>query len=140
VNVPSAVGVHRYEFGREPSKLYLSERNRLLFVLTTYEARTLAVLALPFIAVELAAILGAVASRSAGTKLAGWLWLLRNRRWVARRRKQLQAERTVPDAKLAHLFATRLFDAGNYTLPTWLKPLDALLAAYWRISRRLLRA
>jgi GT2 family glycosyltransferase len=138
VNVPSAVAVHRYEFEREPSKLHLSERNRLLFVLTTYEARTLAVLALPFVAVEVAAILGAVAARSAGTKLAGWLWLLRNRRWVARRRKQLQAERTVPDAELAHLFATRLFDAGNYTLPSWLKPLDALLAAYWSVARRLL--
>jgi GT2 family glycosyltransferase len=138
VNVPSAVAVHRYEFEREPSKLYLSERNRLLFVLTTYEARTLAVLALPFVAVEVAAILGAVAARSAGTKLAGWLWLLRNRRWVARRRKQLQAERTVTDAELAHLFATRLFDAGNYTPPSWLKPLDALLAAYWSVARRLL--
>ena len=31
VNVPGAVAVHRYEFGREPSKVYLSERNRLLF-------------------------------------------------------------------------------------------------------------
>ncbi len=32
-----AVAVHRYEFGREPRKLYLSERNRLLFVLTAYQ-------------------------------------------------------------------------------------------------------
>lgn len=140
VNVPSAVAVHRYEFGRESSKLYLSERNRLLFVLTAYETRTLLLLALPLIAVELAALAGAVATRTAGTKLAGWMWLLRNRRWIARRRRQLQTERIVPDARLQHLFATRLLEAGNYVLPRWLEPLDALLAAYWSVARRFLSA
>jgi GT2 family glycosyltransferase len=138
VNAPSAVVIHRYEFGREPSKIYLSERNRLLFVLTAYEARTLLVLALPFIAVELAALVGSVATGTTRQKLAGWMWLLRNRQWVGRRRRQLQTERTVRDAQLTHLFATRLLNAGNYALPDWLKPLDALLAAYWRIARRLL--
>jgi len=137
VNVPGAVAVHRYEFGREPSKLYLSERNRLLFVLTTYETRTLLLLALPLLAVELAALAGAAASGTAGTKLAGWLWLLRNRRFVAGRRRQIQSERVVPDRRLAHLFATRL-RAGNFPLPEWLRPLDALLAAYWSVARRFL--
>jgi GT2 family glycosyltransferase len=138
VNVPSAVAVHRYEFGREPTKLYLSERNRLLFVITAYEARTLLVLALPIIAMELAAFVGALATRTVGKKVAGWLWLLRNRKWVARRRRQLQTERVVPDAELARLFATRLLNAGNFPLPSWLRPLDALLAAYWAVARRLL--
>jgi GT2 family glycosyltransferase len=138
VNVPSAVVVHRYEFGREATKLYLSERNRLLFVLTAYEARTLLVLALPFIAVELAALAAAVATGTGGKKLAGWKWLLRNRRWVAQRRRQLQSERTVSDRRLAHLFATTLVEAGNFPLPAWLKPLDTLLSAYWSVARRLL--
>jgi GT2 family glycosyltransferase len=137
VNVPSAVAVHRYEFGRTPNKIYLSERNRLLFVLTAYEARTLLVLALPFACVELAALAGSVATRTVGQKLSGWLWLLRNRRWIAQRRRELQAERTVSDMELVHLFATRL-EAGNYPLPRWMKPLDALLAAYWSRARRLL--
>jgi GT2 family glycosyltransferase len=137
VNVPSAVAVHRYEFGREPSKLYLSERNRLLFVLTAYETRTLLLLAPPFVAVELAALVGSVATGTAGKKLAGWLWLVRNRRWIAQRRRQLQTERRMSDRGLAHLFATRL-QAGNFRLPDWLRPLDALLAAYWSIARRFL--
>jgi GT2 family glycosyltransferase len=137
VNLPSAVAVHRYEFGRTPNKIYLSERNRLLFVLTEYETRTLLVLAVPLIMMELAAFLGALATRTAGQKLAGWIWLLRNRRWVRQRRRQLQDERIVSDARLAHLFATRL-NAGNYSLPGWLRPLDALLAAYWSVVRRLL--
>jgi len=137
VNVPSAVAIHRYEFGREPSKLYLSERNRLLFVLTAYEKRTLLLLALPLVTVELAALAAAVATRTAGQKLSGWWWLLRNRRWISRRRRQLQSERVRSDARLAHLFATRL-DAGNFPLPDWLKPLDALLATYWSVARRFL--
>jgi GT2 family glycosyltransferase len=138
VYVPSAVAVHRYEFGREPIKIHLSERNRLLFVLTAYEARTLAVLAVPLVAVELAALAGAVATGDAGAKVAGWMWLLRNRRWIARRRRELQSERTASDAELAPLFATRL-EAGNFPLPTWLKPLDVLLAAYWSLAQHLLR-
>jgi len=138
VNVHSAVAVHRYEFGRTPNKIYLSERNRLLFVLTTYEARTLLLLAVPFACVELAALAGSVATGTAGQKLGGWMWLLRNRRWVAQRRRELQDERSVPDVELAHLFATRL-RAGNFPLPKWLKPLDAALAAYWSVVRRFLR-
>jgi GT2 family glycosyltransferase len=137
VNVPSAVAVHRYEFGREPSKLYLSERNRLVFVLTAYEARTLLVLALPLICVEVAILVRSIATRTTRQKVAGWMWILRNRRWIAARRRRLQAERVVPDARLAHLFATRL-NAGNYPLPGWLRPMDALLAAYWTVARRLL--
>jgi hypothetical protein len=138
VNVPGAVVVHRYEFGREPIKLYLSERNRLLFVLTAYEPRTLLALALPLIAVELAALAGSVATGAFGKKLAGYWWLFRNRRWIAARRRHLQAERLVTDAELARLWATRLLDAGNFTLPEWLKPLDVLLAAYWAVARRFL--
>jgi len=138
VNVPGAVAVHRYEFGREPSKVYLSERNRLLFVLTTYELRTLLLLALPFIAVELAALAGSAATGTVRQKLRGWLWLLRNRQWIAQRRTQIRAERLVTDAELSHLFSTSLLEAGNYALPDWLKPLDALLAAYWSVARRFL--
>ncbi len=138
VNVPSAVVVHRYEFGREPSKLYLSERNRLLFVLTAYEMRTLLLLAFPLVVVELAAFVGSIATRTAGKKLAGWWWLLRNRRWVARRRFELQAERVVSDGELAHLFATRL-EAGNFPLPAWLEPFDAVLARFWAIVSRFLK-
>jgi GT2 family glycosyltransferase len=137
VNVPSAVVVHRYEFGREPSKIYLSERNRLLFVLTEYQPRTLLALALPIVVVELAALAGSAVTGTTSQKVAGWWWLIRHRRWIAQRRRQLHSERVVSDAELAHLFATRL-DAGNYPLPAWLEPLDALLAAYWSIVRRFL--
>jgi GT2 family glycosyltransferase len=138
VNVPQAVAVHRYEFSREPQKMFLSERNRLVFVLTALEARTLLLLAPAFVAVELATLASAVAGGWWRQKLDGWVWLLRNHNWVRRRRRQLQTERTVPDRELASLTATRL-RAGNYSLPGFLRPLDAVLAAYWWLVRRLLK-
>ena len=38
VFVPDAVVVHRYEFGRNPEKMYLVERNRLIAMFTLLEA------------------------------------------------------------------------------------------------------
>ena len=138
VNVPQAVTVHRYEFSREPQKMFLSERNRLVFVLTAMEARTMLLLAPAFVAVELATLARAIAGGWWRQKLDGWVWILRNHDWVRRRRRQLQAERTVPDSELASLTATRL-RAGNYSLPAFLRPFDSMLATYWWFVHRLIK-
>ena len=47
VLVPDAVVLHRYEFSRNPQKLFLLERNRLLMVLTVYSGRLLAAVLRP---------------------------------------------------------------------------------------------
>lgn len=132
---PRAVVVHRYEFSRNPRKFYLVERNRLLVLLTLWEARTLALLAPVLVALEIATLGLAAAGGWWREKLAGWGWLVRNRGWVRARRSQLQRERTVPDRDLAHLFAARI-DPANFPLPSWLRPLDTLLAGYWALVRR----
>ncbi len=137
VYVPEALVRHRYEFSRNPRKYYLLERNRLLLVLTLYQARTLAVLLLPLLLAEGATFAMALAGGWGREKVAGWGWLLRNRRLVATRRRQLQQERTVPDRSLAGRLVANL-DPGNYPLPPVVRPFDALLAAYWRVARRLL--
>ena len=54
--VPDAVVLHDYEFSRNPSKLGLLERNRLIMLLTLYERHTLAVLAPALLAVEIATL------------------------------------------------------------------------------------
>jgi GT2 family glycosyltransferase len=136
--VPQAVGVHRYEFDRIEQKLYLAERNRLAFVLTLWEARTLAVLAPAFLAVELGVTAVAWRGGWLRQKVDGWRWLLRHRRWLRERRRLLQAERTVSDRALARLMTGRL-DAGNFPLPQRLRPADSALAWYWVAARRLLR-
>jgi GT2 family glycosyltransferase len=137
VYAPDAVVVHRYEFSRNPLKYYLVERNRLALILTLFETRTLALLSPALATIELATLLVAAKSGWARQKLAGWQWLLRNRRWVRDRRRLLQAERSVGDRALAALFADRLA-AGNYPLPHALRMLDRLLGNYWATVRRFL--
>ena len=137
VFVPEAVVVHHYEFSRNPDKLYLLERNRGIFVLTLYETRTLLLLA-PFLLLFEAAVLAAALRDGwAGRKAAGWLWLVRNRRWLRQTRGRLQSVRTVGDDVLAPLFATRI-EAGHLPLPRWLRPADAGLGlALASVRRRL---
>jgi hypothetical protein len=93
----------------QPRKLYLLERNRLLFLLTAHEARTLALLALPLLALELAMLLLALSQGWAGGKVRGWWWLLRHAGLGARRRRpSCRPSGTVPDAKLARLLTAEL--------------------------------
>lgn len=136
--VVEAVVLHHYEFSRNPTKLYLLERNRLLLLLTLYERRTLLLLAPLLLAFELAMLLNALAGGWARQKLAGWWWLVRHRRWVRARRALLQCERTVGDRQLAGLLTPRL-EAGNIELPRGAGLLDAVVVSYWRCSRPLLR-
>jgi GT2 family glycosyltransferase len=138
VFVPEAIVTHRYAFRREPRKLYLVERNRLIALATLYDARTLAVLAPLLLAMEIAMLGAAVARGWARAKVGGWWWIVRHRRWIAERRARLQGQRVRSDRELAGLFATRIAD-GNDPIPRVLEPIDRVLAAYWRAVARRLR-
>ncbi|MCR6491736.1 glycosyltransferase family 2 protein [Cellulomonas sp. P24] len=132
--VPDAVAVHHYEFSRNPLKMYLLERNRLLFVLTCYGGRTLALLSPVLIAFEIAMAVIAAAQGWGAQKVKGWTWVLGHLGWVVTRRREVQTARTVPDRELAHLWVER-FDAAAMPLPAAAEPLQALLIAYWRLVR-----
>jgi GT2 family glycosyltransferase len=136
--VSGAIGLHRYEFGRVDEKLYLAERNRLIFVLTLWETRTVLVLAPALIAMELAVFVAALKGGWWRAKIKGWRWLIGHRKWLSQRRRRLQAERTVSDRDLAPLLTSHL-DARNFPLPSALRPFDDLLAFYWLLACRFLR-
>ncbi len=137
VYAPQAVGVHRYEFGRVGRKMYLAERNRLIFVVSCWERATLLLLAPALAAMELATLVAAARQGWLRQKLDGWSWLWRHRRWLGDRRRRVQAARTVSDRELAPLLSDRL-RAGNFELPAALAPLDQVLALYWALVRRVL--
>ena len=137
VFVPDAVVVHRYEFGRNPEKMYLVERNRLVAMFTLLEPRTLALLLPVMVGVELAMLVLAFRQGWGPAKIRGWTWLVRHRRWMRARREELAAQRRVRDADIAPLLATRLTQ-GSMELPGFLRPFDALLAQYWKLVRRVL--
>ncbi len=135
--VPTAVVRHHYEFSRNPSKWYLLERNRLAMLLCDYELRTLLLLLPPLLALEVALLAVASAGGWFGAKLDGYRWLWQHRRWLRRRRGELQAVRRRTDRELAHLF-TASFDSQVLPLPAGAPLLNALMRMYWTVVTRLL--
>ncbi|WP_251150347.1 glycosyltransferase family 2 protein [Cellulosimicrobium sp. Marseille-Q4280] len=129
--------LHHYEFSRSPLKMYLVERNRWLLLLTCHERATLAALALPLVAFDLALLLVAVLQGWGRQKVAGWWWCLTHASWIRRRRAVVQRARTVPDRELFSLL-TDTFDPAQTPLPPAARPLEGVLRAYWSTARRLL--
>ncbi len=136
VFVPDAVVLHRYEFSRNTNKLYLLERNRLFVILTLYSPRMLAVVLGPLVALELAMLALALKQGWARSKVAGWWWLVRNAGLVRARRREVRAQQSVPDSRLAAIL-TGDFDPGVEGLAAP-APLRKVSAAYWRVARRAL--
>lgn len=136
VNVPDAIALHRYEFGRNPFKFYLVERNRLMFVFTVWGTRALVFLAPPLLALEVAMTLLAVKQGWFAEKRRGWAWLWEHRQHLRERRRLLQRERAVPDREWMRLLTDRL-DTPLVPLPAVvLRPLNALMRAYWVLVRQ----
>jgi GT2 family glycosyltransferase len=137
VFVPDAVAVHRYEFGRRPEKFFLLERNRLIMVLSCFEARTLLVLAPVLLVLELGFLLMGMSQGWGRQKVRSWLWLLTHCRDLRARRRRVQSQRRVADSALLHLLAEDLLP-GNLPPPAWFGPVNWVLRGYWRVALRLL--
>jgi GT2 family glycosyltransferase len=137
VLVPAADVYHDYEFGRNPLKHYLLERNRLVFVLSAYSRRLLLLLAPVLLSTELAML--ALAGKEGWTrdKLAGWGWCVRRAGWLRRRRRQTQALRLVSDRELAPLL-TPVIDPAMIAVPGVVRAVNPLLERYWSLVRRAL--
>ncbi|MDN5895338.1 MAG: glycosyltransferase family 2 protein [Nocardioides sp.] len=134
VFVPEAVVLHRYEFSRNPLKFYLLERNRLILLLTLFQVRTLLLLALPLVGLELAMLAVSVKDGWARQKMKGWRWLISHRHEIRDRRRFVQSTRRAPDSDIAALLT------GNVTpgLPGLDIPVMLRFAsrAYWKLVRR----
>lgn len=133
--VPTASARHHYEFSRSPLKMYLLERNRLLFVLTTYGRRMLALLALPLIAFEVAILALSVRQGWSRQKLRGWWWLVRHAGRIRARRALVQSTRSVPDRELVSLM-TDTFDSAQMAMPPGSGVIQSLLRHYWSLVSR----
>ncbi|HEX5307680.1 MAG TPA: glycosyltransferase family 2 protein [Solirubrobacteraceae bacterium] len=138
VYCPAASVSHGYEFGRRERKWFLLERNRLLCLLSNYEAKTLMLLA-PLLALTELGLL-AVAARGGWLrqKLAGYRSLLAMAATLPARRCAVAATRRHSDAQLLGLFDDRLDSA---LLPGAGSALaNAVCVPYLRFVRSLLRA
>ncbi len=138
---PESVFYHEYSFGRNSRKFYLMERNRFAVILMYYRWRTILLLLPMAIVLEVGMLWFALSSGWLKQKLWVywyWLWPGHWSLWL-RKRRDIQARRTVSDADLfGSAVATIEFD-DQLTQGWALKRVgNPMLAAYWKIVRRLL--
>lgn len=134
---PTALVAHDYDFGAGADKWRWLERNRLAFVVRTYPAPLLALLAPALFATELALLAVSAAGgwgaqkRRANREVLTWLpRLLRERRAIQRRR-------TISAAEFASWLTPDL-DSDLISPIARSSPARFLLRAYWRAVRLLL--
>ena len=137
VLVPDADVFHDYDYHRHSTKNYYMERNRLLFVASAYEGRTIALLSPVLLATEVGTWLLALREGWAKDKLAGWRWTVRHRGWLRAQRRRLQTLRKVPDSRLADQLQATI-DPGMIPVPALVRAANPVLRAYWSVARRLL--
>lgn len=139
--VPEATALHYYEFSRNPTKMFLLERNRLITVLCDYPRPVLAAVLPVLVALE-APLLALAATQ-------GWLsqavsarwWVVRHPLLLARRRAAVQAELTTTSSYLATQLSGRIEPPMVASPPPGMGMLNNALERYWRwalttISRR----
>jgi N-acetylglucosaminyl-diphospho-decaprenol L-rhamnosyltransferase len=134
---PAAVVEHDYEFSANAEKWFWLERNRLAFLVRTYPAALLALLAPALLATELTLLLVAASGGWGRQKLRANLQFLR---WLPRllsERRKLQSERTVSAAEFASWLTP---DLDSPLIPPLVRmlPVRLVLRGYWRIVRLIL--
>jgi GT2 family glycosyltransferase len=134
---PRADVLHEYDHTRNPTKNYLMERNRLIFVATAYSGRQVALLMPLLIAAEVGLTLVAVREGWFRDKARGWVWCARHVGWLRRHRRTLQRGRTVPDRELARFLTARI-DPGMIEVPRLVLTVNPLLERYWTAVKRFL--
>lgn len=134
---PAAVVAHDYDFSASAEKWRWLERNRLAFVVRTYPASLLALLAPALLATELALLAVSAAGGWGAQKRQAnrefLLWLPR----LLRERRAIQRKRTVSAAEFASWLTPDL-DSDLIAPLVRSGPARLLLRGYWRLVRALL--
>lgn len=134
---PAAIVAHDYEFDKGGAKWYYLERNRWATIIANYPARLLALLLPALVIFDLALLL--VAARQ------GWLLpKLRSMRSVvldlphnARRRRIVQAQRSISASDFAAALTAQL-DGQFFGPLATSRALSRAQRCYWRVIRALL--
>jgi N-acetylglucosaminyl-diphospho-decaprenol L-rhamnosyltransferase len=134
---PGAVVDHDYEFDAREHKWRWLERNRLAFLIRTYPAPLLVLLAPALLATELALVAVSISGGWGRQKLAANLEALRWLPRLLRERRRLQATRTITAAEFASWLTPDLDSPFISPLARSL-PARLILRSYWRVVRLLL--
>jgi GT2 family glycosyltransferase len=135
---PAAVVAHDYEFSASGQKWRWLERNRLAFIVRTYPAPLLFLLAPALLATELALVAVSIAGGWGGQKLRAnaeaLVWLPR----LLAERRRIQRRRAVGAAEFASWLTADL-DSPFISPVARSLPVRLILRSYWRTTCFLLR-
>lgn len=138
VYIPEAVAVHDYEFARNPRKLYLIERNRLLLVFTDYPTRVRHAVLPAIILTEPLFLILSVMQGWSRQKVEAWIWLARNRKKILQLRRIANRIQVISDQQFAALLVNRI-EPPMVDPPPGMGILNAIFRIYWAIARRALK-
>jgi GT2 family glycosyltransferase len=134
---PAAHIFHEYDYGRNELKNYFMERNRLIFVASSYSGRLIALLTPVLLSTELAMCALALKEGWFRQKAAGWWWCIRNASWLADHRRFIQRTRLVPDRELSRLLTAKI-DPAMRSVPAVVRAVNPLVSSYWALARKVL--
>lgn len=140
VRVPESRIAHDYDFGRNPDKFRLLERNRLYVLATNYRWTTTVLLAPALLVVELGVLWLASREGWLGAKVAAWPAVF-GVGSLRRGYRAAQAGRVAGDAAVMSQMASRVSGiAIREARPPWGSQfVDALLARYLRLVLPVIR-
>lgn len=127
---------HKYEYSKNKKKFFFIERNRLLFMIKNYQAKTLALVFIPFIINELLTLLFSLKGGWTFYKIRSYGSVIVMMPQALKKRRQIQRLRLVSDKELAP-FLTAALDFSEANIPG-LSLYGSLLSAYWKIASKLI--
>lgn len=128
---------HDYVFGRNKTKFYFLERNRLIVSLKNYSGRSILILTPAFLGAEIAMLCYSLKGGWFRQKLQGYLFLLRTAGRISRKRSQVQQLRYVDDAVLVTYWNDRM-DFPDMQKSALTTAANVTSKIYWKYARKLI--
>lgn len=132
---PKAQVWHKYEFSRNSRKFFYAERNRLVFMFSSFNAKTLILTFPMFVATELMMLLFAALNGWFGAKALSTVSALGRIPYILRRRREIATWRTLPDKTLYPFFTARL--SFSEVDGAAIRLFNVFSQAYWAVVSRL---
>jgi len=134
VRVPESRVLHRYDFGRSPTKMYHLERNRWLMLRSNYRRRTLVVLSPALLIVELGTTLIAGRDGWLSEKVRASRDASRASSVVREGRALVEANRSLSDAAMIATMDFRLSGMSQIKPPPGVGLADGFLGLWQRVA------
>lgn len=131
---PKAVIYHKYHFGRNKDKFYLSEKNRLYLILKNYCFKTLILILPAAFLVEIAGICFSITQGWFTKKIKSYFEILFLMPLIVKKRNTIQKTRKVPDREIVRIMQGKVVLSGikHPMLDNLLSPVVNL---YWKLIK-----